>query len=89
MCSIQLVANPFKDLAELLMLDASMSANSGASALQQLNSACDKTVQTLLRLLPLCTADMPIMQARLVATFVRRIVDIIQARDKAEMDLVI
>ena len=82
------MANPFKDVAELLMMDASMGSNSGASALQQLNSACDKTVQTLLRILPMCTPEMPIIQARLVATFVRRIVDIIQARDKAEMDLI-
>ena len=82
------MANPFKDMAELLMMDASMGSNGGASALQQLNTACDKTVQTLLRILPMCKADMPIMQARLVATFVRRIVAVIQARDKAEMDLI-
>jgi len=82
-----IVDNPFKDVAELLMMDASMGTGAETSCLQQLTKACDKTVAALLRLLPKCTADMPIIQARMVATFVRRIVEVIHSRDEAELAL--
>jgi len=85
---LDLVAdNPFKDIAELLMMDASLGSSATANAGQLLGKSCDKTVAILLRILPKCTPEMPQMQARLVAVFVRRIVDILYPRDEAELAL--
>lgn len=83
----QIVANPFKDMAELMMMDASMSGSSNSNSTQALGAACEKTIATLQRILPLCRADMPVLQAQLVATLARRITEVIYNRDRAELAL--
>ena len=83
----QIVANPFKDMAELMMMDASMGGSSNSNSTQALGAACEKTIATLQRILPLCRADMPVLQAQLVATLARRITEVIYNRDRAELAL--
>lgn len=83
----QIVANPFKDMAELMMMDASMGSSNNANSTQALGAACEKTIATLQRILPQCKPDMPVLQAQLVATLVRRITEVIYNRDKAELAL--
>ena len=83
----QIVANPFRDMAELMMMDATMGSSGNSNSTQALGAACEKTIATLQHILPLCRADMPALQAQLVATLVRRIVEVIYNRDKAELAL--
>ena len=79
------MANPFKDMAELLMMEASSASRGGT--MQQVETACDKACAMLRSLLPRCRSDMPMLHAQLVATLVRRIAELVLRRDEAEMKL--
>ena len=55
--------------------------------MQLVETACEKACTMLRSLLPHCRTDMPMLQAQLVATLVRRIADLVYKRDDAEMRL--